>query len=181
MRAQFRFGIDLGGTKTEIIALEGSDERLRRRLPTPQGDYPACLQAIAQLVRQAEHELGGSGTVGIGIPGTRSPDHGRIKNANSVCLIGQDLQGDLEQLLQRPIRLANDADCFALSEASDGSGAGADSVFGVILGTGVGGRRRDPWPPARGAERDCRRMGAQRFTLAQFGRWPDQTLLLRPG
>lgn len=139
MRAQFRFGIDLGGTKTEIIALQGSDERLRRRLPTPQGDYAATLQTIAQLVRQAEHELGSSGSVGIGIPGTRSPDHGRIKNANSVCLIGQDLQGDLEQLLQRPIRLANDADCFALSEASDGAGAGADSVFGVILGTGVGG------------------------------------------
>lgn len=139
MRAQFRFGIDLGGTKTEIIALQGSDERLRRRLPTPQGDYAATLQTIAQLVRQAEHELGSSGSVGIGIPGTRSPDHGLIKNANSVCLIGQDLQGDLEQLLQRPIRLANDADCFALSEASDGAGAGADSVFGVILGTGVGG------------------------------------------
>ncbi len=139
MRAQFRFGIDLGGTKTEIIALQGSDERLRRRLPTPQGDYAATLQAIAQLVRQAEHELGSSGSVGIGIPGTRSPDHGRIKNANSVCLIGQDLQGDLEQRLQRPIRLANDADCFTLSEASDGAGAGADSVFGVILGTGVGG------------------------------------------
>lgn len=139
MRAQFRFGIDLGGTKTEIIALQGSDERLRRRLPTPQGDYAATLQTIAQLVRQAEHELGSSGSVGIGIPGTRSPDHGRIKNANSVCLIGQDLQGDLEQLLQRPIRLANDADCFTLSEASDGAGAGADSVFGVILGTGVGG------------------------------------------
>lgn len=139
MRAQFRFGIDLGGTKTEIIALQGSDERLRRRLPTPQGDYAATLQTIAQLVRQAEHELGSSGSVGIGIPGTRSPDHGRIKNANSVCLIGQDLQGDLEQLLQRPIRLANDADCFTLSETSDGAGAGADSVFGVILGTGVGG------------------------------------------
>lgn len=139
MRAQFRFGIDLGGTKTEIIALKGSDERLRRRLPTPQGDYAASLQTIVQLVQQAEHDLGGSGSVGIGIPGTRSPDHGRIKNANSVCLIGQDLQGDLEQLLQRPIRLANDADCFALSEASDGAGSGTDSVFGVILGTGVGG------------------------------------------
>jgi fructokinase len=139
MRTQFRFGIDLGGTKTEIIALEGSDERLRRRLPTPQGDYAASLQTIVQLVRQAEHDLGGNGSVGIGIPGTRSPDHGRIKNANSVCLIDQDLQGDLEQMLQRPIRLANDADCFALSEASDGAGAGADSVFGVILGTGVGG------------------------------------------
>lgn len=139
MRAPLRFGIDLGGTKTEIIALQGSDERLRRRLPTPQGDYQASLQTIVRLVREAEQQLGASGSVGIGIPGTRSPDHGRIKNANSVCLIGQDLQGDLEGLLQRPVRLANDADCFALSEASDGAGAGADSVFGVILGTGVGG------------------------------------------
>jgi fructokinase len=139
MRAPFRLGIDLGGTKTEIIALEGSDERLRHRLPTPQGDYRATLDTIVQLVSEAERQLGDSGSIGIGIPGTRSPDHGRIKNANSTCLIGQDLQGDLEQLLQRPVRLANDADCFALSEATDGAGAGAASVFGVILGTGVGG------------------------------------------
>ncbi|WP_252272678.1 ROK family protein [Pseudomonas subflava] len=134
-----RFGIDLGGTKTEIVALEGSDERLRRRLPTPRGDYQATLQTIVRLVREAEGELGERGSLGVGIPGTRSPDHGRIKNANSICLIGQDLQGDLEDLLQRPVRLANDADCFALSEASDGAGAGMASVFGVILGTGVGG------------------------------------------
>src|SRR5690606_33959747 len=139
MRTSLRLGIDLGGTKTEIIALEGSDERLRRRLPTPQGDYQATLHTIARLVHEAEHELGARGSVGVGIPGTRSPDHGRIKNANSTCLIGQDLQGDLEQLLERPVRLANDADCFALSEATDGAGAGAASVFGVILGTGVGG------------------------------------------
>lgn len=139
MSLPFRFGIDLGGTKTEIIALEGTDERLRERLPTPQGDYHATLETIAGLVRSAERQLGGSGSVGVGIPGTRSPDHGRIKNANSTCLIGQDLQGDLESLLHRPVRLANDADCFALSEASDGAGAGASSVFGVILGTGVGG------------------------------------------
>jgi fructokinase len=139
MRMSLRFGIDLGGTKTEIIALQGSDERLRRRLPTPQGDYPATLQTIVSLVREAEAQLGSRGSVGVGIPGTRSPDHGRIKNANSTCLIGEDLQGDLERLLERPVRLANDADCFTLSEASDGAGAGADNVFGVILGTGVGG------------------------------------------
>ncbi len=139
MRMSLRFGIDLGGTKTEIIALQGSDERLRRRLPTPQGDYPATLQTIISLVREAEAQLGSRGSVGVGIPGTRSPDHGRIKNANSTCLIGKDLQGDLERLLERPVRLANDADCFTLSEASDGAGAGADNVFGVILGTGVGG------------------------------------------
>lgn len=139
MRMSFRFGIDLGGTKIEIVALEGSDERLRQRLPTPRGDYQATLQTIVQLVRDAELQLGATGSVGVGIPGTRSPDHGRIKNANSTCLIGQDLQGDLERLLERPVRLANDADCFALSEATDGAGAGAASVFGVILGTGVGG------------------------------------------
>lgn len=139
MRIPFRLGIDLGGTKTEIVALEGSDERFRRRLPTPQGDYQATLDTIVQLVGEAERQLAGVGSVGVGIPGTRSPDHGRIKNANSVCLIGQDLQGDLEKLLLRPVRLANDADCFTLSEAADGAGAGAASVFGVILGTGVGG------------------------------------------
>ncbi len=139
MRPSLRFGIDLGGTKTEIIALQGSDERLRRRLPTPQGDYQATLHTITRLIADAEHELGMRGSVGVGIPGTRSPDHGRIKNANSQCLIGEDLQGDLERLLDRPVRLANDADCFALSEASDSAGSGARSLFGVILGTGVGG------------------------------------------
>ncbi|SFP99784.1 fructokinase [Geopseudomonas sagittaria] len=134
-----RFGIDLGGTKIEIIGLDGERECLRRRVPTPQGDYPATLAAIAGLVQGAERELGRRGSVGVGIPGTRSPDHGRIKNSNSVCLIGEDLQGDLQRLLERPVRLANDADCFALSEASDGAAAGARSVFGAILGTGTGG------------------------------------------
>lgn len=134
-----RFGIDLGGTKIEIIGLDGERECLRRRVSTPKGDYAATLAAITGLVLDAERELGRRGSVGVGIPGTRSPDHGRIKNANSVCLIGEDLQGDLERRLERPVRLANDADCFALSEASDGAGAGAHSVFGAILGTGVGG------------------------------------------
>lgn len=139
MHSSLRLGIDLGGSKIEVLALQGSQERLRRRCPTPQGDYPATLAAICSLVEECERELSMQGSVGIGIPGTRSPDHGRIKNANSTCLIGQDLAGDLKQRLQRPIRLANDADCFALSEASDGAAAGAASVFGVILGTGVGG------------------------------------------
>ena len=134
-----RFGIDLGGTKIEIIALDGSTECLRRRIATPQGDYAATLAAITRLVQDCEQQLGRRGSVGIGIPGSRSPKDGRIRNANSPCLIGQDLQGDLELRLERPLRLANDADCFALSEASDGAGSGARSVFGVILGTGVGG------------------------------------------
>ncbi|MFC2973917.1 ROK family protein [Azotobacter bryophylli] len=133
-----RFGIDLGGTKIEIVGLDGERECLRRRVTTPRGDYAATLAAVADLVRDAERELGRRGSVGLGIPGTVSPDHGRIKNANSTCLIGQDLQGDLERLLERPVRLANDADCFALSEACDGAGAGAYSVFGVIvLGGGL--------------------------------------------
>lgn len=135
-----RLGIDLGGTKIEIAALatDGS-ELLRQRIATPQGDYPATLQAIAGLVARAESQLGQRGSVGIGIPGAESLVDGRIKNANSTCLIGRPLRTDLEQLLQRDIRLANDANCFALSEAVDGAGRGARCVFGVILGTGVGG------------------------------------------
>ncbi len=135
-----RLGIDLGGSKIEIIAL-GDDGKalLRRRVATPQGDYPATLQAVAGLVIAAESELGRRGTLGIGIPGTESQASGLIKNANSTCLIGQPLRQDLQSLLQREVRLANDANCFALSEAIDGSGRDAEIVFGVILGTGVGG------------------------------------------
>jgi fructokinase len=139
MHSALRFGIDLGGSKIEIIALQHGQPVLRRRCATPQGNYAQTLQSICGLVQAGERELGAKACVGIGIPGARSPATGLIKNANSTCLIGQDLAGDLQRLLQRPIRLANDADCFALSEASDGAGAGAGSVFGVILGTGVGG------------------------------------------
>lgn len=135
-----RFGIDLGGTKIEIIALDANGgERLRRRIPTPQGDYRATLAAIAGLVTAVELEIGQRGSVGLGIPGAESAVTGRIKNANSRCLIDQPLREDLQVLLQREIRIANDANCFALSEAVDGAGQGADLVFGVILGTGVGG------------------------------------------
>ena len=138
--SRLRIGVDLGGTKIEAIAL-GSDggEVLRRRVATPQGDYSATLRAVAALVAALEDQLGRSGTVGIGIPGAESLANGRIKNANSTCLIGQPLRGDLETLLRRELRLANDANCFALSEASDGAGRYAEVVFGVILGTGVGG------------------------------------------
>ncbi|MDO9617869.1 MAG: ROK family protein [Pseudomonas sp.] len=139
MRTPLKLGIDLGGSKVEIIALQNGQQVLRRRVPTPQGDYRKTVALIASLVEDCERELSSRGSVGVGIPGTRSPDHGRIKNANSQCLIGEDLQADLEQRLQRPVRLANDADCFALSEACDGAGEDAISVFGVILGTGVGG------------------------------------------
>lgn len=135
-----RLGIDLGGSKIEIIALaDDGNELLRRRIVTPQGDYHATLAAIGRLVENAENELGQRGSVGLATPGAESLATGLIKNANSTCLIGRPLRQDLQTLLGREVRLANDANCFALSEAIDGSGRGANIVFGVILGTGVGG------------------------------------------
>lgn len=135
-----RLGIDLGGTKIEIVALDAlGGELLCRRVATPRGDYPATLRAIAGLVAGAEAELGERGTVGIGTPGAISRATGRLKNSNSVHLNGQPILEDLQALLGREVRIANDANCFALSEAVDGAAAGAEVVFGVILGTGVGG------------------------------------------
>ncbi len=135
-----RYGIDLGGTKIEIIALDDSGaERFRKRVATPQGDYDGTIGAIAALVADADKAVHTKGSVGIGIPGAISPLTGKVKNANSVCLIGRSLREDLEAALNRPVRLANDANCFALSEATDGVGAGATVVFGVIVGTGTGG------------------------------------------
>lgn len=139
---RMRIGVDLGGTKIEAIALDDNGQILaRRRIATPQGDYPATLAGIAGLVFAIEKELGVKGTVGVGIPGAISPVTGRVKNANSTCLIGQALDRDLEEILGRPVRVANDANCFAISEAVDGAaaGAGAGVVFGVITGTGTGG------------------------------------------
>ncbi|MGA7748601.1 MAG: ROK family protein [Gallionella sp.] len=139
-----RLGIDLGGTKIEIIALDDSGrELLRRRVAAPKNNYDETLQAIAALVRDAEAELGqrgsaGFSTLGIGTPGALSRATGRLKNSNSVALNGQPILQDLEALLQRNIKISNDANCFALSEATDGAAAGASVVFGVILGTGVG-------------------------------------------
>ena len=135
-----RFGVDLGGTKIEIVALdEQGAERHRQRIATPFDDFSATLTALVNLVHDAERELGLPGSVGIATPGTISTTTGLIKNANSTCLNGQPLQDDLEEALQRDIRIENDANCFALSEATDGAAAGAEIVFGVILGTGVGG------------------------------------------
>ena len=135
-----RIGVDLGGTKIEAIALSrGGAEIVRQRVGTPPG-YDACVSAIARLVEEVERAAAaGRGSVGIGIPGTIVPHTGLVKNANSVWLNGQPLQRDLEQRLGRPVRIMNDANCFALSEAADGAAAGANVVFGVILGTGVGG------------------------------------------
>ena len=135
-----RLGIDLGGTKTEIIALVvPGRERFRSRVPSPQGDYSATLQTLVGLVGDAEARIGERCSVGVGIPGTVSAASGLIKNANSTWLIGKPLAQDLCTALGRDVRLANDANCFALSEASDGAAAGLNVVFGVILGTGVGG------------------------------------------
>lgn len=135
-----RIGVDLGGTKTEAIALDGSGcERMRVRVPTTRGDYQATLGTIAELVHSIEVKLGEQGTVGVGIPGTVMAHTGRVKNANSVWLNGQPLADDLSKRLKREVRCANDANCFAVSEATDGAGRGAESVFGAILGTGCGG------------------------------------------
>lgn len=143
-----RLGIDLGGTKVEIIALHDSGREVyRQRMETPQGDYSQTLLVIGQLVEQTknylqEHALATQATnftIGIGIPGALSLKTGLVKNANSVCLIGQPLQTDLEKQLGQSVRINNDANCLAVSEASDGAAAGSQVVFAVILGTGVGG------------------------------------------
>jgi predicted NBD/HSP70 family sugar kinase len=135
-----RLGLDLGGTKIEVVALDSSgQERLRRRVATPQGDYAATLKAIIGLIAAAEADLACRATVGLGIPGSLSVQSGRVRNANSTCLNGQPLQADLERLLGRSVRIENDANCLALSEATDGAAQGAAVAFAVILGTGVGG------------------------------------------
>lgn len=138
-----RIGVDLGGTKTEIVVLDADNhELLRERVATPREDYAATVATIASLVSLAETRVGAGEMaegVGVGIPGAESRTTGLIKNANSTWLIGKPFRADLEAALKRPVRLANDANCFALSEASDGAAAGAGVVFGVILGTGVGG------------------------------------------
>ena len=135
-----RLGIDLGGTKIEIIALaQDGRELLRRRVATPKENYGEILDAVAGLVRDAEAQLGDRGSLGVGTPGSISRATGLLRGSNSVCLNGKAIKADLEALLGREVPITNDANCFALSEATDGAGAGAEVVFGVILGTGVGG------------------------------------------
>lgn len=166
----YRVGIDLGGTKTEAVVLDASGRvLLRERRPTPRGNYRSGLDLIRALVREADRITGVPCPVGVGIPGSESPATGLVRNANSTWLNGRPLRADLEALLGRPVRLANDANCFALSEAVDGAGRGAESVFGVIAGTGIGagiviggkvlagingvagewGHNPLPWPEAR--------------------------------
>jgi predicted NBD/HSP70 family sugar kinase len=135
-----RIGVDLGGTKIEALAIDSAGrELLRKRVAAPRGDYAATVGAIVSLVNEIESSLKQKASVGIGIPGTLSRVTGLVKNSNSTWLIGKSLKEDLEQKLDRKIRIENDANCFALSEAVDGAGKGAAVVFGVILGTGVGG------------------------------------------
>ena len=135
-----RIGVDLGGTKIEALAL-GADGRelLRKRVATPRDDYQGAIQAIASLVADLEGSLKEKGTVGIGMPGALSHVTGRVKNSNSTCLNGKPFKEDVESALGREVRIENDANCFVLSEAVDGAGRDAEIVFGVILGTGVGG------------------------------------------
>lgn len=134
-----RIGVDLGGTKIEGIALDADGvELLRHRVVTPQDDYQATLDAVHQLINRIESETGQRGSIGIGTPGAISPASGLMKNSNSVCMNGKPVHQDLTALLQREIRIANDANCFALSEATDGAAQGESVVFGVIIGTGTG-------------------------------------------
>jgi fructokinase len=139
--SEIKIGIDLGGTKIELVALHGGNGRelYRHRVPTPNGDYDQTIDTLKDLVLQAEQTLGSTASVGMGIPGIVSRSTGLVKNCNATYIIGKALDKDLASALNRPIRIENDANCFALSEATDGAAAGAEVVFGVIIGTGCGG------------------------------------------
>ena len=148
-----RIGIDLGGTKIEGLVLDrGGVERERLRVPTPPGTYEEAVKAIAGVVTELERRVGARCTVGVAMPGAISPATGLVKNANSTRLNGHPLHRDLERALEREVRLANDANCFAMSEASDGAAAGCGIVFGVIMGTGVGGGIVIDGKPLTGAQ-----------------------------
>ena len=168
-----RIGVDLGGTKIEaLVLLDDGRVALRRRVSSPRDDYAATLLAVGALVDAVESEVGQKGRVGIGIPGTLSLVHGRVKNANSTWLIGRPLHEDLEQRLGRPVRLANDANCFALSEARDGAGAGARVVFGVIVGTGTGGGLVVDGQIITGANAIAGEWGHNPLPWPRDGEWP---------
>lgn len=168
-----RIGIDLGGTKIEGIALDNSGSSLcRRRIATPAGDYRGIIDAVAALVFAIEDQVGSTGTVGVGSPGALSLHTGLLKNSNSTILNGQPLDADLARALNRPIRLENDANCFALSEATDGAAQDAESVFGVILGTGVGGGLVTRKQLISGRNRIAGEWGHNPMPWPKPGEWP---------
>jgi predicted NBD/HSP70 family sugar kinase len=163
-----RIGIDLGGTKIEGVALDDQGaERWRARIATPKDDYPGTVRAIIDLVTRIERETGSRGHIGLATPGAPSRVSGRMKNCNSTWLNGQPFEADLEKALSRPVRIANDADCFTLSEASDGAAKDAAVVFGVIIGTGTGG----------GVVTDRRLLGGPNSITGEWGHnplpWPE--------
>jgi fructokinase len=167
-----RIGIDLGGTKIEVLALDDDGhELLRKRIASPRGDYGGTLDAIAALVADAEAVVGRA-SVGVGIPGIVSPATGLVKNANSTWLIGHPLADDLEHRLGRPVRLANDANCFALSEAADGAGAGVAVVFAVIVGTGTGAGIVVNGRIVSGANAIAGEWGHNALPWPEEGEWP---------
>jgi fructokinase len=167
-----RIGIDLGGTKIEVIALdENGREQFRRRVPSPRGDYDGTIEAIAGLVSEAETAVGPA-SVGIGMPGAISPATGLVKNANSTWLNGRPLAEDLTARLARPIRLSNDANCLALSEAADGAAAGHAVVFAVIIGTGTGGGIVVNGAPVVGANAIAGEWGHNAMPWPEAGEWP---------
>jgi len=171
--SDMHIGIDLGGTKIEGLALDGTGRELtRQRMPTPRGDYAATIAAIVELVGRLERTAGATGTVGIGMPGIVSPVTGLVKNANSTWLNGRPFDRDVEAALGRPIRLANDANCFALSEAVDGAAAGAPVVFGVIVGTGTGGGVVVSGEVIRGANAIGGEWGHNPLPWPEPGEWP---------
>ena len=168
-----RIGIDLGGTKIEAVAIDDDGVvRVRRRVPSPREDYGRTLTAVIDLVREIERDAGTRGTIGVGIPGTISPATGLVKNANSTWLNGRPLADDLPRLLERPVRFANDANCFALSEAVDGAAADADVVFGVIIGTGTGGGVVVHRRVVEGANSIAGEWGHNPMPAPRDGEWP---------
>lgn len=167
-----RIGIDLGGTKIESIAMQGRDILLRRRIPTPRDDYDGTLRAIADLIQAIQRETGQSGSVGVGIPGVVSPATGLVKNANSTWLIGKPFNLDLERAIGQAVRVTNDANCFALSEATDGAGEGATTVFGVIVGTGTGGGIVIDGQVIEGRNQIAGEWGHNPLPWPENGEWP---------
>lgn len=169
---RMRIGIDMGGTKIEVISLDrAGQERFRKRVPSPRGDYDGTLEAIAGLIADAERAAG-PGTVGIGMPGAVSPATGLVKNANSTWLNGRRLAEDLTTKLRRPLRLANDANCLALSEAADGAAAGSAVVFAVIIGTGTGGGVVVNGRAVVGANAIAGEWGHNPMPWPEAGEWP---------